>query len=519
MRTAGKGSFLAGGFAPTGGGDGFGLSAMRLMTPSGATDALRTGASSSMRLKVYARCHKEDRSKPTNNRSNPSNFLPSGVASAKFFRSSWKRNGLKRMSPTVGVTFSVLGISSRSVLRSTLGAITKPAKAYRPITTATPSTMRALVVRKSRSTKSPLGAAVVESLPYPCDISKKTAQRSQRPMRGSALAPNSSSAATWSNFTKKDTPRWARLSSRIEVLLESRPVPMRCVGGGLIGTLQKRQERRLWIQGVSNLVVRKQELTERFAEERTLRRHRRILESIRRRVRIRVKGCIVDPTPTRPESRTAQLMGIRLHHDGGREPGNLAREGRSGAAGEAGDRQIETAPKKMHGACLTDESRAEFLEHAICLQEGAPESMRRVSIVGRMFAVGAEWDRAGNFTGQLGYPHLDAEIAERLHDGRMEIADRVRHQPEAPALSAACLDVEHMVDEVEPDLEVFTLVRDHGRRQAARGNVERHMPAVVEPRGQPKPNLADDLDPKAQGLAGRLPGQIGKRGPDCILGH
>ena len=212
-------------------------------------------------------------------------------------------------------------------------------------------------------------------------------------------------------------------------------------------------------------------------------------------------------------------MGIRLHHDGGREPGNLAREGRGGPAGEAGDRQIETAPKKMHGACLADESRAEFLEHAICLQEGAPESMRRVSIVGRMFAVGAEWHRAGNFTRQLGYPHLDAEIAERLHDGRMEIADRLRHQPQAPALSAARLNIEHMVDEVEPDLEVLTLVRDHGGRQAARGHVERHMPAVVEPGGQLKPNLADDLDPKVQGLARRLPGRIGKRGPDCILGH
>ena len=40
-----------------------------------------------------------------------------------------------------------------------------------------------------------------------------------------------------------------------------------------------------------------------------------------------------------------------------------------------------------------------------------------------------------------------SEIAERLHDGRTEIADRLRHQSDAPALSAARLDVEHMVDE------------------------------------------------------------------------
>src|ERR1700677_309944 len=45
------------------------------------------------------------------------------------------------------------------------------------------------------------------------------------------------------------------------------------------------------------------------------------------------------------------------------------------------------------------------------------------------------------------------------------------------------------------------------------------MPAVVEPGGQPEPNLADDLGPKVQGLARRLPGRVGKRRPQRVVGH
>jgi NADPH:quinone reductase-like Zn-dependent oxidoreductase len=48
---------------------------------------------------------------------------------------------------------------------------------------------------------------------------------------------------------------------RCVILLESRPVPVRCVGCGLIGALQERQEGRLRIPRVSNLVIGKQELT------------------------------------------------------------------------------------------------------------------------------------------------------------------------------------------------------------------------------------------------------------------
>ena len=101
--------------------------------------------------------------------------------------------------------------------------------------------------------------------------------------------------------------------------------------------------------------------------------------------------------------------------------------------------------------------RAEFLEHAIHLHQGAPKSVRGVGVVGCMHVIVAERDRARDFTGKLGYLHLDPEIGERPHDGGVKIADRLRHQPDASALPAARLDVEGVIDEIKSDLEVLAL--------------------------------------------------------------
>ena len=62
-------------------------------------------------------------------------------------------------------------------------------------------------------------------------------------------------------------------------------------------------------------------------------------------------------------------------------------------------------------------------------------------------------------------------------------------------------------------------IRDDGGRQTACGDVERHVPAVIEPGVSFKPNLAHDLGPKVQGIARRLPGRVRKRRPRCVVGH
>src|SRR5450631_1525627 len=57
------------------------------------------------------------------------------------------------ISPTAGVTPKVFGISSSRAVRINLGAITKPASAYNPISTAMIPTMRNVLVFAICSTR------------------------------------------------------------------------------------------------------------------------------------------------------------------------------------------------------------------------------------------------------------------------------------------------------------------------------------------------------------------------------
>src|SRR5450756_1529696 len=55
-----------------------------------------------------------------------------------------------------------------------------------------------------------------------------------------------------------------------------------------------------------------------------------------------------------------------------------------------------------------------------------------------------------------------------------------------------------MIDEVEVDLEAAHAVWNGRRRQPARGDIERDMPGMIEPRRAREPDLADDLGPQVQ---------------------
>jgi hypothetical protein len=52
-----------------------------------------------------------------------------------------------------------------------------------------------------------------------------------------------------------------------------------------------------------------------------------------------------------------------------------------------------------------------------------------------------------------------------------------------------------MLDEVELDLQHAALERDRPGGQAARRDIERDMPRMIEPRRQRKAHLADNLRP------------------------
>jgi len=71
-------------------------------------------------------------------------------------------------------------------------------------------------------------------------------------------------------------------------------------------------------------------------------------------------------------------MRIRIAHEGGAIP-----RGRR-PPGEARDRKIEASPEKLNGTALPDERRPRFREHAIDLDENAPEPVRELRIVRMM---------------------------------------------------------------------------------------------------------------------------------------
>ena len=74
-----------------------------------------------------------------------------------------------------------------------------------------------------------------------------------------------------------------------------------------------------------------------------------------------------------------------------------------------------------------------------------------------------------------------------------------------------------MGDEVEIHLEVLLTVRHRPGRESARGGVERHLPAMVEPGHSGKADLAYDLHPHVQCFVGIFPGFIRQRGPLGML--
>src|SRR6202035_2299605 len=96
------------------------------------------------------------KSNSTNNRRKASNFSPSGAVSAKSPTSRRNKNGLTRISPTVGVTPRVFGMSSSTAERSNLGASTKPANEYKATSNVATPAMRKAVFSVNFSTGHPL---------------------------------------------------------------------------------------------------------------------------------------------------------------------------------------------------------------------------------------------------------------------------------------------------------------------------------------------------------------------------
>ena len=64
-----------------------------------------------------------------------------------------------------------------------------------------------------------------------------------------------------------------------------------------------------------------------------------------------------------------------------------------------------------------------------------------------------------------------------------------------------------MIGEVEIELHALAVRRDRRGGEAARGDIKRRVPGMIDPGGAGEPVFAYDLRPQLQGGAGLLPGR------------
>ena len=112
--------------------------------------------------------------------------------------------------------------------------------------------------------------------------------------------------------------------------------------------------------------------------------------------------------------------------------------------------------------------------------------------------VEVETDRIGKLVRHPVDRDRDADFGEACDQLAIEIGNAARAQRERANLAGARPAEKAMVEEVELDLEQLAADRDGRGGEAAGADIERHLPAVVDPGRQGKADLADDLGPQLQ---------------------
>ncbi len=130
-----------------------------------------------------------------------------------------------------------------------------------------------------------------------------------------------------------------------------------------------------------------------------------------------------------------------------------------------------------------------------------------------MRAVPVERDGVGDLAGHGGDGRLNAEGGQRAHRGGVELRHRHRLQRDVARGAVAHIQPQHVIDEVEIDLELASAGRHRSGGQPARGHIERDVPGMVQPWRQREADLADHLGPQMQRRAGVAPIRGRQRGP------
>ena len=119
--------------------------------------------------------------------------------------------------------------------------------------------------------------------------------------------------------------------------------------------------------------------------------------------------------------------------------------------------------------------------------------------------------------GSIGYG--EAQGFQAAHGLVVEVGDAARVEGDGLAPAVAGEQREVVVDEIEIGLEGAIARGQGARAQAARGEDQRRVPEFVLERGKLDFELAGDLGPQVQGVAGSGPLVERKVGPALLAGQ
>src|SRR5216683_3538780 len=186
-------------------------------------------------------------------------------------------------------------------------------------------------------------------------------------------------------------------------LLQLCAVPVSEVGGGLIRTMAKFEERIPWRSRGARIVEHQQKFAQLFIVGRCCWAHWSLSKSIRRRHGVRIECRFFDCAAARPKTYATDFVRVRF-------PGHRVRSGAfwRAASGKPRDGEIKTPPKEMDWADFAEKARAKFLEDGVHGHEDSPECVCVLWIVSAMHTVLVEANRIRNLHGHV--PNLDVDF-------------------------------------------------------------------------------------------------------------
>lgn len=286
----------------------------------------------------------------------------------------------------------------------------------------------------------------------------------------------------------------ARLLPRVGDCVPACEVRRGTVRGG-----QEALHQRIWVSGQPDGLVRQEELTERSIPVGTL-RSPRVGKPFWNGLRVRVVGAL--GAATRPEPRARDLVRVPLHHDlvrAVRCPTGM--QGRL-APGESGHGEVHGAPEEVNGTHPSSEARAERRECPIRVHELAPEGVRRIRVLTGVRCVLSKRDREFHLIRCPVDARVESELTELLEEPRREVSDRHGHEREHTLTAVAVPDHQLVLYEIELDVEDSVAVHLRPGPEASGCDVQRDVPPVVHVGRAHHADLAHDLQPTVQRIAG-----------------